>query len=141
MFDYYLAFGITVSWKDIFQSTKFHNLWPFTFISHWDPGVIRLLQEIGSAPLNWRTTIHLNVFWQFTNVKRRENTGQICPLLSTRIRTLSPRLEGGQSGLVVIVLRVFSMLQAYLWFSRKPQNLFWFLLTPYITCFPSYLTM
>ena len=78
-----------------------------------------LVPWIGEQPyikrLLWQFSMHCNILRmyekmqdQYSNVslfsnpgdkvlKRWKTTGQICPLLSTRIRTLSPRLENNNT--------------------------------------------
>ena len=92
----------------------------------WDPGFIKFKQELEYFPLDWRPTKHWNVFfWKFSNLttyvrvdgtfsethfnvslfsnpgekflKIWRSTEQICLLLSTRIRTFSPRVENNNT--------------------------------------------
>ena len=99
----------------MFQWTK------IACVALWDPGFIKFQQELKHCPLDWKTTIQWNVvltifqlnhicqgcwkivgptFWciiflqsRGQGPKSRKATGQICPLISTRIRTLSLGLE------------------------------------------------
>ena len=70
---------------------------PYTEMLFWQfSNIIIYVKIVGKIPDQ-----HLNV-WLFSNPgdqvqKRRRTTGQICPVLSTRIWTLSPGLENNHT--------------------------------------------
>ena len=80
-----------------FNKNKFFVPWigkqPFTEMLFWQfPNIIIYVRIVGKI-----SDQYLNV-WLFSNPmdkapKRRRNTGQICPVLSTRIWTFSPGME------------------------------------------------
>ena len=96
-----------------------------TYVPLWDPGFIKFQQKLNFVPWIGEQPYTEILFWQFSNIiiyvktvgkildrhlnvwvfsnpwdnvkKRWKTTGQIYPVLSTRIWTLSPGLENNHS--------------------------------------------